>query len=159
MQHSSRRRAAAIPLFVALLALGAAACGRAGATAQSEPDYGEPAKVVPVEGTALSKVILTQRAAERLGIQTAEIRQAQAPPVKGGGLRKVIPYAAVLYDENGDTWTFTNPADLTFVRQKVKVDYIEGDRSFLLDGPPAGTKVVTVGAVELLGAELGVGEG
>jgi hypothetical protein len=28
----------------------------------------------------------------------------------------------------------------------------------LLDGPPAGTRVVTVGAIELLGAELGVGE-
>jgi hypothetical protein len=159
MQHSNRCRAAAILLLVAMLGLGTVACGGAGATGQGKADYGDPAKLEPVEGTALSKVILTQRAAERLGIQTAEVREVQVPAVKGGGLRKVIPYAAVLYDENGDTWTFTSPQDLTFLRQKVKVDYIEGDQSFLLDGPPAGTTVVTVGAAELLGAELGVGEG
>jgi hypothetical protein len=146
-------------LLVAVLGLGAAACGRATATGQSEGDYGEPAKVVRVEGTERSKVILTQRAAERLGIQTAKVREARVPAVRGGGTRNVIPYAAVLYDENGETWTFTSPGNLTFLRERIKVDYIEGDRSFLLDGPPAGTTVVTVGAAELLGAELGVGEG
>jgi hypothetical protein len=159
MQHSNRCGAAAMLLLVAVVGLGVAACGRAGATGQGEAGYGDPAKVEPVEGTELAKVILTQRAAERLGIQTAEVREVRVPAVKGGGTRKVIPYAAVLYDENGDTWTFTRPQDLTFLRQEVKVDYIEGDQSFLLDGPPAGSTVVTVGAAELLGAELGVGEG
>jgi hypothetical protein len=159
MQHSNRCRAAAMLLLVAMLGLGAVACGRAGATGQGEAGYGDPAKLEPVEGTGLSKVVLTKTAAERLGIQTAEVRTVQAPAVKGGGLRNVIPYAAVLYDENGDTWTFTSPEPLTFLRHEVKVDYIEGQQAFLLDGPPAGTKVVTVGAAELLGAELGVGEG
>lgn len=154
--HSHRRSLAGLLLVAAL---GLAACGRAAATGQDEGGYGEPAKVEPVEGTELSKVTLSPRAAERIGIQTARVTQTRVPTVKGGGTREVIPYAAVLYDENGQTWTFTSPQELTYLRRKVKVDYIEEDRAFLLDGPPVGTTVVTVGAAELLGAELGVGEG
>jgi hypothetical protein len=157
MRHSNRRGVVTL-LLVAVLSPGLAACGRAAAE-QVEGAYGAPAKVEPVEGTGLSKVTLSQRAGERLGIGTAQVGEVQVPAVKGGGTRKVIPYAALLYDENGGTWTFTSPEDLTFLRRKVKVDYIEGTRVFLLDGPPAGTTVVTVGAAELLGAELGVGAG
>ena len=102
---------------------------------------------------------LTQRAAERLGIQTAQVRDAQVAAGKGkGAARKVIPYSAVLYDEQGDTWTFTSPQPLTYVRQTITLDYVQGGEALLLDGPPAGTTVVTVGGPELLGAEFGVGE-
>ena len=55
------------------------------------------------------------------------------------------------------TWTFASPAPLTFVRERIGVDYVRGDLAVLFSGPPAGTRVVTVGAAELLGAELGVG--
>jgi hypothetical protein len=72
--------------------------------------------------------------------------------------RKVISHAAVLYDENGDTWTFTSPEPLTFVRQRIDIDRVAGGQVVLREGPPPGTTVVTVGAAELLGAELGVGE-
>jgi hypothetical protein len=58
-----------------------------------------------------------------------------------------------MYDTNGDTWTFTNPKPLVFVRQKVVVEDIDGDRVILSEGPAAGTMVVTVGAAELMGAE------
>lgn len=157
MRHSNRRGAVAL-LLVAVLSPGLAACGRAMAE-QDEVTDDPPAMVEPVEGTALSRVTLSQRAAERLGIQTAQVGVARVPVVKGGGTRKVLPYPALLYDENGDTWTFTSPQHLVFLRRAVKVDYIEGDRAFLLDGPPAGTTVVTVGAAELFGAERGIGEG
>ena len=40
------------------------------------------------------------------------------------------------------------------MRAEVKVDRIDGDRVLLSEGPPAGTKVVTVGAAEVYGAEL-----
>ena len=70
--------------------------------------------------------------------------------------RSIIPHASVIYDLNGDTWTYTNPEPLVFVRRQVIVDYIDGDQAVLLDGPPAGTAVVTVGAAELFGVELGV---
>ena len=57
----------------------------------------------------------------------------------------------MLYDPNGDTWVFTNPEPLVFVRAPITVDIIEGERGRVLsDGPPAGTPVVTVGAAELL---------
>ncbi len=164
MRHSNPWRAAAPLLLVAALVLGVSACTRAGASGDGEGS-GDAAKVEPVEGTEQSRVILSQRAAERLGIQTAQVRDARvAGPKPASGkarpatTRKVIPYAAVLYDKNGATWTFTSPAHLTFLRRKIGVDYVEGDQAVLLDGPPNGTPVVTVGAAELLGAELGVGE-
>ena len=79
--------------------------------------------------------------------------------ILGGALaqRKIVAYSAVVYDVHGDTWVYTSPESLVFVREPIKVDYIEGDRAFLLDGPPAGISIVMVGAAELLGTELGVG--
>lgn len=75
-----------------------------------------------------------------------------------GGPRKIVPYSAVIYDLHGDTWAYTSPEPLVFVRHSITVDYIEGDTAVLFDGPTAGTAVVTVGAAELLGVELGVGQ-
>jgi hypothetical protein len=73
-----------------------------------------------------------------------------------GPLRKVVPYAAVLYGVNGETWVYSNPEPLVFVRQPIVVDYIEGDLAILSEGPETGTEVVTVGAAELFGTETGV---
>jgi hypothetical protein len=79
-------------------------------------------------------------------------------PLNGNGTTKpVVPYAAVLYDEHGKAWVFTNPAPLTFVREPIIVDYFDGDVAVLAKAPPRGTKIVTVGASELFGAETGVG--
>jgi hypothetical protein len=153
MYHGIRRRAAAL-LLLAALSLGAAACAR-DAGAGEEEVSSDAVTLEPVQGTELSKVILSQRAAERLGIRTDRVRLQREP---GAGTRKVIAYGAVLYDEHGDTWTFTSPAPLTFLRQKIDIDHVTGTSAVLRDGPPAGTAVVTEGAAELLGAELGVGE-
>lgn len=75
-----------------------------------------------------------------------------------GTQKKIVPYSAVLYDLNGDTWTYTSPEPLTFIRHPISVEYIEGDTAVLLDGPPSGTEVVTVGVAELYGTEFGVGK-
>src|SRR5262245_20254736 len=133
-----------VVLFIACLQL--AACGQTSVTTASESS---PAKVERIKGTDLSRVTLTADAAKRLDIQTATVRDAQV----SGAQRKVIPYAAVLYDPHGDTWTYTSPEPLTFVRSLITVDYIEGDQAVLSAGPPAGTVVVTVGAEELYGSE------
>ena len=74
-----------------------------------------------------------------------------------GKQRSVIPYGAILYDAKGDTWVYVNSEPLTYVRERVTVDYIEGDQAVLTDGPPEGSAVVTVGAAELYGTEFGVG--
>jgi hypothetical protein len=163
MQHGYRSTAAL--LLIAVLTVGAAACSGAAVSGEEETTS-DAVKLEPVQGSDVSRVILSPKAVERLGIKTDQIRDARLPGRRLGGgaaagpvtTRRVVPYPAVLYDENGDTWTFTSPAPLTFVRQRIDVDYITGGMAVLLDGPPAGTRVVTVGAIELLGAELGVGE-
>jgi hypothetical protein len=88
-------------------------------------------------------VILTANAVKRLDIQTVQVTDP-----------KVVPYAALFYDLHGATWVYTNPAPLTFVRQSISVDSIDGDRALLAAAVPAGTKVVTVGAPELYGTEF-----
>ena len=50
---------------------------------------------------------------------------------------------------------YANPEPLVFVRQPITIDYIEGDRAVLSDGPAPGTSVVMVGASELFGTEHG----
>ena len=72
--------------------------------------------------------------------------------------RSTVPYTAVIYDLKGDTWVYTSPSPLTFVRHHVKVDYIDDDTAILTEAPPVGTNVVSVGVAELFGAEFGIGK-
>jgi hypothetical protein len=134
-----------------IAALQLSACREKSAEMEAED---ESATVEPVAGTTVSSVTLTEDAIKRLDIQKALVRDMEVR----GKQRKVIPYAAVLYDPEGATWAFTNPNPLLFVREAIKVDYIVGELAVLLEGPPSGTAVVTVGAAELFGAEIGVGE-
>ena len=70
---------------------------------------------------------------------------------------KIIPYAALIYDVNGRTWVYTKePNALAFVRHEVTVDFITDEVVVLMEGPPAGTEIVTMGGQELYGAETGV---
>jgi hypothetical protein len=68
-----------------------------------------------------------------------------------------VPHSALIYDPKGQTWVYTSPQPRTFVRQKVDVDYVEGDLVVLNDGPAAGTVVVSMAAAEIYGADSGVG--
>lgn len=121
------------------------------ATVQEEEEaLNQPATLERIEGSEASRITLTAEAAERVDIQ--------AEPVIGVGVRTVIPYAAVFYTATGDTWTYTNPKALTFVRVPIVVDHIQDDRAFLSDGPPSGMEVVTQGAAELYGTETDVEE-
>ena len=147
MNQSNRWMAAAL----IIVALDLSACAQKPAEPVNE---NEPAKVEPVKGGEGSSVTLTKEAVKRLDIQIAEVRTDQVH----GKPRKVVPYAAVLYDPDGRTWVFTNPEPCLYVRQPITIDYIEADQAILSDGPPPGTAVVTVGAAELFGAEIGVGE-
>jgi hypothetical protein len=146
MKHSKRWIAGA--LIVASLQL--AACGQTTAPAAT---HTEPAKVEHIEGSEVSRVVLTAEAAKRLDIQTAQVQDAEI----SGTQRKVVPYASVIYDTHGVTWAYTSPEPLTFMRHRIDVDRIEGDRAILTDGPPTGTAIVIVGAAELFGTEFAVG--
>lgn len=251
MQHSNLRMVV-LPI-IAALAFGAC-LGTSGETTET----GEPAALEQIEGTELNRIILSAKAAERLGVRTAPVRDeevmrtwtvggevvavpgteladpsavwvrvvlsegeltkvergrparvlsigldveqggggpalmAQSVEIPGAGSeeatnalyyaidsqdhglapgqpvlveiarsgshRQVVAYAAVIYGLNGETWVYTNPEPLAFVRHYVTVDYIDGNLAVLLEGPPAGTAVVEVGAAELFGVELGVGQ-
>jgi hypothetical protein len=135
-----------------LMAAGAAlsACG---GEASSGYDYEtashhEPAKLEPIEGTDVQRVIFDAEGAKRAGIQTAAVRQ--------NGQETVIPYSAVIYTPEGNTYAYTAPEPLTFVREEIKIDRIDGDSVMLSDGPSAGTKVVSVGTALVYGTEFEV---
>ncbi len=145
----SRRTLVAIGLLAVGLQL--SACTQQAAEAEGAAD--KPAKVEQVEGAEVSRLTLTAKAAERLGIQTKPVLAGKI----GRATRRVVPYSAVLYDPKGDTWVYINPEPLTYVRERVTVDYIQGGQAVLTDGPPEGTPVVAVGAAELYGTEFGVG--
>lgn len=74
------------------------------------------------------------------------------------GTRLMVPSAAVVYDINGQTWVYTNPESLTYLREQIVVDFFLDGTAVLLEGPPAGTSVVTVGVAELFGTDTGVGK-
>jgi hypothetical protein len=107
-----------------------------------------------VEGSEdVSRLTLTAKAVQRLGIQTTPISQTTIAGKRG----KVVPYGAVLYDADGNTFVYVSSAPNTYLREPITVDFIQGDRAVLTAGPAAGTAIVTVGAAELYGTETGVG--
>lgn len=144
-----RKRWMAAALILTALTLGA--CKRDSAIHHKV----EPAHVEHVDGTELARLTLTPKAMERLDIQTTFVQEAQVSRFPSP--RKVVPYAAVLYDASGRTWVYTRPESHAFMRHQIVVDYIEGNVAVLSDGPPIGTEIVTVGGAELFGTEFEVG--
>jgi hypothetical protein len=96
------------------------------------------------------QVVMEAEAMERLDIRTTSVQNAAR------GSQLVIPYAAVVYGADGETWTYESPRSRTFQRATILIDRIDGGRAFLSDGPRPGTQVVTQGAPELLGVEIGI---
>ena len=146
-----RRHAAAACAGLVLIAAGISlsACGGASTGYDSETaSHHEPAKLEPIKGTDVQRVIFDAVAAKRVGLQTAPIRQ--------NGEGKIMPYAALIYDAEGNAYAYTAPEPLTFVRKEIEVDRVDGDSVVLSAGPPAGTEVVTVGTAEVYGTEFEV---
>jgi hypothetical protein len=145
-----------LALMLLLAAVALSACGR-GAASGGEEEEGEEAhaKVEEIPGSDLKRVVVTETAAKALGIRTGVVREVREGD---GGRALEVPYAAVFYDPEGRSYTYTSPARLTYVRKRVVIDDVRDRKAYLTKGPPAGTTVVTVGADELLGVEEGVQE-
>jgi len=109
----------------------------------------EPSKVEVVKGLDVPQVTFTKRGAAEVSLETA------VAELVGG--QTVVPYAALIYDYAGASWVYTSKVDLAYVRVPVVVDRIEGDQVWLSEGLLPGERVVTVGAAEVYGAELGIG--
>jgi len=158
-QHSPEdkpTRRLVVPLVLALLAAGLAGLGAylafAGSSGGStNEEEAQPAVVEPTGTDGVSRVVLSQSAAERLNVQTAPVTSVRLNRM----VRGAIPYTAVIYDTNGDAWTYTSPEPLVYVRQDLEVVRVRGGEAILARGPPTGTSVVTVGQVELWGVEYG----
>jgi hypothetical protein len=145
-------------VLLVIAPFGLSACAQSLALDSEAASNAGPARVEAITGTDLSRVHLTPQAARRLDVQTATVQLA---PVSRGARaaqarQKTIPYAALLYDAQGAAFTYTSPAPLTYVRSPVSVRRITGRTAVLTKGPAAGTRVVTVGAAELVGTEYGV---
>jgi hypothetical protein len=130
--------------MLAVVALSLAACSEI----ETETAAGyEPATVESVKGRDdVKRVTFTAEGAGRIALETAKVDRSQG--------NETIPYAALIYDPEGDTYVYTSSAPLTFLRREVDVRRVDGNRALLSKGPPAGTTVVTTGAAEVYGAEL-----
>ncbi len=140
------KRIARTLMSLALVGLVLGGCNPATTTAPKEE-----AIHLEEQASGLKQLTLSATAAERLGVETA--------PVAGSGSLLTVPYAAVIYDAQGDTWSYVSAEPLVFLRAQITVDEIDGDTAVLSAGPAIGTSVVTTGAAELYGAEIGVGGG
>jgi hypothetical protein len=108
-----------------------------------------PAQIAAIEGSKTKQLTLTEKAANRLDIQTRVMAE--------GSGKLTTPYASVVYDSDGGTWVYALTKPLTYVRQKIVIETIKGDLAYLKSGPPMGTSVVIVGVAELYGTEKGLG--
>jgi hypothetical protein len=108
----------------------------------------EVASVVLSDDGGPGVITLSEAAEKRLDVQTAQVTQ--------GGSGTVIPYAAVVYEADGSSWAFVRTEPQTYQRAAIAISTITGDQVALTSGPPAGTEVVTVGAAELVGVEIGI---
>jgi hypothetical protein len=132
-------------LAAVLLALSVTACSQT--SEETGPKYA-PATLGPADAAGVKTVTFTDDAAQRVRLQTS--------PVVAAGRGVAVDYAALIYDKKGQSWVYTVPQRLTFVRVKVTVDRIEKDRAALSVGPAPGVQVVTTGAAEVYGAELDI---
>lgn len=135
-----------VALLIASLAL--SACGSGTTTTAA---HEKPYTLEKVDGSDYQIVNLTEKAVQRLMLETGKVAEEQI----AAGKRMVVPYSSLIYGKHGETWVYISPKPLGFQRADVTVDYIEGDKVFLTDGPAIGTEIATVAVAELYGADTG----
>jgi hypothetical protein len=143
-QRSRRGLAPAAGLATVALSVCLAGCSQSAATHQPY----KPAKVGPATAAGVKPVTFTAEGARRIGLATSAVTNAN------GSL--VVDYTALIYDSAGGSWVYTIPEPLTYLRTAVKVSTVEQHRAFLAAGPLVGTPVVTTGAAQIFGEELGI---
>jgi hypothetical protein len=121
----------------------------AGCSSSPAPATAPPAVLSTAGPDGVRTVTLTSRAVQRLAVTSAPVAGSPGGP-------PTVPYAAVVYAGDGSGWVFIDLGRRSYRRVKVVVAGVVGDRAGLAVGPAVGTPVVTVGAAELLGVELGI---
>ncbi|MCB0064219.1 MAG: hypothetical protein KDE19_18980 [Caldilineaceae bacterium] len=136
-------------LLLCFMALPLVGCG-ASAAAYTKV---EPYELIKNDD-GINTVILTEKAMERLQMASAAVTEEAL----NGDARLVVPYHALIYDNDGGTWVYTNPEERTYKRAAVTVEHIEGNKVYLTDGPAVGTQVAIASVAELYGTDTGVGK-
>lgn len=145
---SARWRTTVVSLCAGVVVAMATGCAE---IPEEETTSYEPASIEELAGTDVMQVTFTDEAARRVSLQLR--------PTLAQGKHRQVPYASLIYDGQGKPWVYVATLPLTFHRVAVVVDRIEGDDVLLSRGPRPGTRVVTIGATEVYGAELGIAGG
>ena len=153
MKHLGNRWILTLLLTAAVTLAATSPALAGGGKSIGKPSGVVPAVVEDIPGSELRRVTLTERAIQRIDLQTDSVREE----VLRGSARKVVPYSSLLYDPQGRTWVYASPGPRIFVRKQIDVDFIEGDLVALRHGPPLGTPIASVGVAELYGAEFKIG--
>ena len=141
------RRSSGPAALLVLAGLPLAGC--AAGTAQGQgPAVENPAVVEQASDGGPGVLRLSAAAVSRLGIETAPVATTD------GSL--TIPYAAVVYEPDGTSWTYVETGPRTYQRRAIEIDGVSGDEVTLASGPPVDTPVVIQGAAELVGVETGI---
>jgi hypothetical protein len=156
-RYPSRRRQRRGPgrrgMILAAAAAAAATAVLSGCSPSSSTATPPPptSKLVRVPGSSVPDVVLTPLGAQRIGLQTAPVTVAWNGEA-------TFPYAALLYEPNGQAAVYVASGQLTFTRHFVNVGSVTSTTATALSGVTPGERVVTDGAEELLGVQNGVGE-
>jgi len=145
MNCQTTLRRAVLGCVVAIAVATSAGC------AEIESVTAEPYEPAALESTGPDKparITLTDEAVDRVALQTTEVKPL--------GKELTVDHAALVFDKAGKPWVFTVVGPRTYVRAAVGIKEVQDNLVTLSAGPPAGTQVVTVGAIELWGAELGI---
>ena len=145
MNRQTTLRRAVLGCIVAIAVATSAGC------AEIESVMAEPYEPAALESTGPDKparITLTDEAVDRVALQTTE--------VKALGKDLTVDHAALVFDKAGKPWLFTVVGPRTYVRAAISIKETQDGLVIMSAGPPVGTQVVTVGAIELWGAELGI---
>jgi hypothetical protein len=145
MNSQTTLRRAVLGCVVAIAVATSAGC------AEIESVTAEPYEPAALESTGPDKparIILTDEAVDRVALQTTEVKPL--------GKELTVDHAALVFDKAGKPWVFTVVRPRTYLRAAIGIEEVQNNLVILSAGPPAGTQVVTVGAIELWGAELGI---
>lgn len=92
---------------------------------------------------------LALRPGQRIGVELPTSKKTSS---------LVVPNAAILFDIYGGGWVYAMTGERQYTRNRVSVQFVDGDEAMLAAGPEVGTKVVVDGAAELFGTEFGAGK-
>ena len=83
---------------------------------------------------------------ERVGVVVPLVNEATS---------LILPWSAVIHDIHGGTWVYEAVAERTYSRRRIVVRCVRDSFAVLDHGPAVGAQVVTAGAAELFGTEIG----